>query len=252
MRVSTTVFQNAFGKYLKMAMTGEDIIISKSGRGVAKLIQYEDPMITVMKEGTAEYYVRKRVTYQEYLEITENTKARYELINGEIFLMPSVSHQHQVAVRELLVQMHNWFEGKACQPLSAPYDVKLSNGSPNFEDDPNVVFPDILVICDEDKVDQNGRYQGVPTLIVEVMSPTTRCRDLMAKVALYANSGVQEYWIVDLEQQGVLVYALEASITISLTKYRLGELILSEYFKGLEIDTSKFASEHLDSQSSGR
>ncbi len=241
MRVSTTVFQNAFGKYLKMAMNGDDVIITKNGKAVAKLIKYDDPMLCVMKEGTAEYFVRKRVTYDEFLEITENSNARYELINGEIFMMSSPSHQHQVAVRELIGQMYNWFSGKACQPYTSPYDVRLSNGAKNFEDDPNVVQPDILVICDEDKVDQNDRYQGVPTLLVEVLSPATRGHDMITKMNLYKNSGIQEYWIVDLKKQVVLVYALEKGIANIPEQYRIGEKVRSPYFKGLEIDTSKFA-----------
>lgn len=73
MRISATTFQNTVGKYLKMAMNGENIIITKNGRAVGKLTGYEDPLIYVMKDGFAEYYVRRRATYEEFLEITEKS-----------------------------------------------------------------------------------------------------------------------------------------------------------------------------------
>ncbi len=183
MRVSTTVFQNAFGKYLKASMDGDEVIVTKNGRGVAKLIKYEDPMVYIVKEGGAPgYYIRKRVTYDEYLEITEKSESRYELIDGELYLMSSPRHQHQLAVQEIFVQMHNYFKEQSCKPFISPYDVRLFNDSASFEDDPNVVQPDILVMCDEESVDDEGIYHGIPpSLVVEVLSPSTRSKDMTKK-----------------------------------------------------------------------
>ncbi len=73
MRVPTTTFQNAFGKYLKKAIDGQEIIVTKNGRGVAKLSHFDDPMIYMTKEGAGEYYIRKRVSYEEFLEIVETS-----------------------------------------------------------------------------------------------------------------------------------------------------------------------------------
>lgn len=239
MRVSTTVFQNSFGKYLKMVTQGGEVIVTKNERGVAKLVPYQDPMVHVIKEGSAEYYIRKRVTYQEFLEITEHTEERYELIDGELYLLASPTHLHQVAIREIFGQFYNYFQDKTCSPLTAPFDVRLHNDSPSFEEDPNVVQPDILVICDEEQIDEKGRYHGVPTLVVEVLSPSTRGKDMIKKLSLYMLSGVKEYWIVDSEQGQVIVYELSDGEIGPMQLYRIGDTIHSKVFEGLVVDTKK-------------
>ena len=239
MRVSTSIIQNAFGKFLKEVMDGNEVIITKNERGVAKLIPYQDPMVYVVQESSAEYYLRRRVTLSEFLEITENTEAQYELIDGEIFFMASPSHAHQVAIREIFVQFYNFFKGKACSPLIAPFDVRLKNDSPKFEDDPNIVQPDILVICDSENIDEKGKYHGVPTLVVEVLSPSTRGKDMLKKLSLYANSGVREYWIIDIDHGTAIVYSLTDGDVLCVQQYAFGECIPSWAFKGLNVETDQ-------------
>lgn len=239
MRVRSTTVQNAFGKYLKKAMEGEEIIVTKNENGVAKLTAYQDPVRYVIKEDSAGYYVNRRVTYEEFLQITENSDARYELIDGEIYLMASPTHRHQVAVTEILVQLYQYFSDKQCSPLTAPFDVRLSNNSPAFEDDPNVVQPDVLVICDEDKIDEDGRYHGVPSLVIEVLSPSTRSKDMIKKLSLYALSGVSEYYIVDLENEQILKYVMENKEVLRFEFVKMGECIQSSCFDGLNIETNK-------------
>jgi len=239
MRISTTTFQNAFGKYLKQVMDGDEIIVTKNERGVAKLVSYNDPMTYVLKDGNSEYYIQKRVTYEEFLEITKNTDARYELIDGEIFLMVSPTHLHQIAVREIFGQFYNYFKDKECSPLTSPFDVRLKNDSPTFEEDPNVVQPDILVICDEENIDENGRYHGVPSLVVEVLSPSTRSKDMLKKLSLYNLSGVQEYWVIDLHNRSIITYELADSDVKCIDLVKLGNPLPSKLYEGLVVMTDK-------------
>ena len=121
----------------------------------------------------------------------------------------------------------------------SPFDVKLSNGSPNFEDDPNVVQPDILVMCDEETIDENDTYQGVPALMVEVLSPSTRGKDMVKKLNLYMNSGVGEYWVVDTDNKQVQVYLFEDKEILRMYAVLFGESIKSKFFKGLTVETDK-------------
>jgi len=237
MRVSTSIIQNAFGKYLKEAIDGKEIFITKNERGVAKLIPYQDPLVYVLQESTEEYYVRRRVTLSEFLEITEKSEAQYELIDGEIYYMVSPSHAHQVAIREIFGQFYNFFRGKPCSPLTAPFDVRLKNDSPKFEDDPNIVQPDILVVCDSEYIDEKGKYHGVPALVVEVLSPSTRGKDMIKKLSLYANSGVREYWVIDTDHGSVIVYNLSEGDVLRVQQYAFGECIPSWFFEGLNVET---------------
>lgn len=236
MRVSTSIMQNAFGKYLKAVMDGKEIIITKNERGVAKLVPFQDPMILV-KESAVPYSLRRRMTLSEFLEITEKSEAQYELIDGEIYLMASPTHGHQVAIREIFVQMYNFFKGKSCSPLMAPFDVRLKNDSPTFEEDPNIVQPDILVICDAETIDEKGKYHGVPALVVEVLSPSTRGKDMIKKLSLYTLSGVKEYWLVDLDQKQVLVYSLKEGEVQRLRCIPFGSPVQSMVFEDLLIET---------------
>lgn len=70
--------------------------------------------------------------------------------------------------------------------------------------------PDLLVACDlEDNVTEKGRYMGTPTLVVEILSDSTRTKDLITKLNTYATSGVKEYWIIDQKQGMITIYSFK-------------------------------------------
>lgn len=143
---------------------------------------------------------QRKYTYED-LQNFEDEK-RYELINGELYLMSSPTTLHQKIVGEIYVQLHNYLKGKKCQAFVSPLDVCLS-GARNPKKEYNVVQPDILVVCDENKITKNMGIQGAPDLIIEVLSPTSKKHDTFVKYNLYQYYGVKEYWIVD-EDVGVI------------------------------------------------
>lgn len=233
-RVNTTDLQNAFGKYLALTEK-EDIVITKNGKNVAKLIRYTEPEFLLVREKVTNYTVIKKVNYEKYLELANSTEQRYEFIDGELYLLASPSYQHQVMVNEIFGQFYNYFRGKPCRALTAPFDVRLFGYATKFEEDPNVVQPDVLVICDHDKV-QNNKYEGVPTLIVEVLSPSTQSRDMVAKLHLYMRSGVSEYWVVDWENKKVYQYSFSPDRELSnLVIFEDDDTITSTVFEDLTI-----------------
>ena len=127
-------------------------------------------------------------------------------------------------------------KGRPCRALTAPLDVRLFGYATKFEEDPNVVQPDIVVICDEDKVDASGRYEGIPTLIVEVLSPTTKGKDLATKLHLYMRSGVAEYWVVDPERKRISQYVFTPDRDINhLQAIADGGSIESAVLQGLAV-----------------
>ncbi|MCH4887895.1 type II toxin-antitoxin system prevent-host-death family antitoxin [Acidaminobacter sp. JC074] len=238
MRVPTTKLQNSFGKYLKYVLDGKEVIITKNSKGVAKLVRYTDPNYGMVKEGAVDYS-KSYITYDEFIKITENSDNRYELIDGQIYLMASPSHVHQNIIREISGQMYIYFSDKPCDNFTSPYDVKLFNDSECFKDDPNVVQPDILVICDFENVDENDRYQGIPSLVVEVLSKSTRSKDMVLKLQLYMKSGVSEYWIVDPFENSVRIYYFKNRLVEETVLYRMGEDLKSFVFKDLVVKTDK-------------
>ena len=128
-----------------------------------------------------------------------------ELIDGVLYDMASPKYTHQILVTELLTQINAQIEkcGQECLAFSAPSDVWL-NG-----DDRNIFQPDIYVICDYDMLGGEGYVRGAPPFIIEVLSPSTRSRDLLLKAFKYHEAGVREYWIVDPDEDRIVVYDYE-------------------------------------------
>lgn len=231
MLVPSTEVKNSFGKYLKIASELEDVIVTRNGKELIKMTSCEDrPMV---REEALNYYFNRegKMTYLEFLALTENSDLRYEYIDGEVYCLAAPSYKHQIAVREILLAFGIWFKGKKCRPLTSPFDVTLMRNKDNI----NVVQPDIMVLCDTKKVDAKGKYQGVPTLVVEVLSEFTRKKDMQRKLALYTDTGVKEYWIVDPVKEEVYLYGFEAKEIRDIQVYNRDMTVRSIYFEGLEI-----------------
>lgn len=235
MRVTTTDLQNAFGKYLTL-VAKEDIIVVKNGKSVAKLIHYTEPDFFIVHEEVKDYQSTKKISYEEYVALVNSSDQRYELIDGEVYLLASPSFSHQVIVNEIAGCFYNYFKEKPCRALTGPLDVKLFGVATKFEEDPNVVQPDVMVICDTEKVSADNKYEGIPTLIVEVLSPSTKGKDLATKLCLYMRSGVSEYWIIDPDKKNIIQYSFSQERDIeSLKTIHDGETIRSIVFADLEI-----------------
>lgn len=238
MKVSATDMKNFFGRYLEKCKE-ETIFITKNDRIVAKLISYEDPSdgYLMVKEGSAAYtYSGKRVTYEEFLKITDGNEERYEYIDGEVFLLSSPGMKHQIVHSNIYTHLQNWFSGKECRVFSAPFDVTLSNEETKSK---NVVQPDLLISCDyKEQTNERDRYTGIPALVIEILSPQTRSRDQVRKLNVYMEGRVTEYWVVDpRDQQVTLYYFIEKELEEMLT-YKHPDMVKSIHFKGLEISTT--------------
>lgn len=240
MIVSTTDIQNNFGKYLKLAQY-EEVVITKNGKKTAKLTAYtenEREGRWLVSEGSRSYSPHAiRVTYEEYLKIVEESENRYEYIDGEIVLLASPLYPHQKAVREIFLRFGQWFENQACEPLISPLDVtlyRLEN-----KEKVSVVQPDILVICDPQNIDTAGRYQGTPTLVVEVLSDSTRSRDMVKKLDLYMESGIKEYWIINTSAAEIYIYVFANNSIETIKSFRGDDLAVSAAFPGLSVELKR-------------
>lgn len=237
LKISSTEAQNNFGKYLMLAQE-QDIIITRNGQEVAKLTALKgkgDGSVgaeSVLSSG----YGLGKATYEEFLELTKNSDERYEYIDGEIFLLSSPKTDHQLALTELLGAFHRFFDGKECIPFVAPYDITISR----FADDINMVQPDLMVICDlAQHLAADGYYKGVPTLVCEILSDSSRRHDLIKKLSLYMDGGVEEYWIVDPKNKTIVVYGFtEGEIAEHLT-FKAPEQAHSTKFPDLRIDLKR-------------
>ena len=136
----------------------------------------------------------KHYTYRDYLTWPDDI--RCELIDGEVYMMtPAPLLAHQDVVGEIFRQAANALLGKPCRAMIAPLDVRLPRRNEADEDTDVVVQPDVLVVCDSNKLDRRG-VRGAPDWVVEVLSPLSASRDQIEKRRIYERHGVLEYWLV--------------------------------------------------------
>ena len=149
----------------------------------------------------------KRYTYADYLTWPDD--ARYELIDGEAFLMaPAPLIEHQEVAGDVYHQLRNQLDGKPCRPYIAPVDVRLPRADEADAAIDTVVQPDVLVVCDPSKIDRRG-VRGAPDWLLEVLSPSTAAHDQIAKRRTYERAGVREYWLVHPSDRTLTVYVLD-------------------------------------------
>ena len=166
--------------------------------------------------------IRPIFTASDLAQLPEDGK-RYEILGGDLAVSPSPNQKHQNVIRRLsaffiVVETRGygrWYP--------APFDVVL--------DDYNVVEPDLLFLRTERlALVTEANVQGPPDLIVEVLSPSTRERDLGVKAHLYARFGVNEYWVVDPDSETLTVYRLTSAGYQPQGPFRRGETVVSPLF----------------------
>jgi Uma2 family endonuclease len=158
-----------------------------------------------VEEPIADYGIE--YTYADYLKF--DFEEMVELIKGKIFKMsPAPNTNHQRVAGRIYGTFYQILLGKKCEVFMAPTDVILPIANKKRETATTVVQPDIFVICKDHIVEYRGIF-GVPDLIIEILSPHTKKKDLQNKYDVYQEAGVKEYWIVMPEQKLVEVFVLE-------------------------------------------
>ncbi len=145
-------------------------------------------------------------TYADYLQWPEDV--RYELIDGVAYLMsPGPDLAHQDVAGEIYYQLRQALGDSPCRAYIAPLDVRLPKGGERDELVDTVVQPDVMVVCQLERLDRRG-VRGAPDFVVEVLSPSTSSHDQVRKLGIYERAGVREYWLVHPTDRVLSVYRL--------------------------------------------
>ncbi|MFB9324525.1 Uma2 family endonuclease [Paenibacillus aurantiacus] len=180
---------------------------------------------------------KKTHTYQDWL----SWDGSWELINGKAYNMsPAPNALHQFIVGELHFALRAYFQNQDCFVFVAPFDVFFSE-SDQYDRPDHVIQPDLSVVCARNQITKNGCH-GAPTMIIEVLSPSTALKDFNEKFNLYQRYGVQEYWIVDPGNRTIHVYALKDGLYQVREIYTEQEIVHSYVFKDFRISRSKLFS----------
>lgn len=156
-----------------------------------------------VREPSAAYAYKEKkqgeYTLEDYYAIPD--ERRVELIDGVIYDMSAPSLLHQ----KILAQLHLQFEAciekheSSCEVFLSPCDVQLDM------DNRTMLQPDLFVVCrDYDRTAHS--FYGAPDLTIEILSDSTRSKDMLLKLKKYHDAGVREYWIIDPQNKEVFVY----------------------------------------------
>lgn len=165
-----------------------------------------EPEVSMVRESALNYGTTSGgYTLEDYYALPD--ERRVELIDGVFYDMSSPMIVHQLAAVTLVRQIGDYIDKKkgSCIPFVAPVDVQLDC------DNKTMVQPDVMIVCDKNKLTKRC-VMGAPDFIVEILSPSTKKKDAFIKLAKYQQAGVREYWMVDLEQQRVVVYFFEDDV----------------------------------------
>ena len=160
-----------------------------------------------------------RLTYDDLVRMPDDG-LRHEIVDGVHFVTPSPGYRHQILVSRLVVAIGNYLaQHPIGEVVAAPLDVVFTER--------DVVEPDVLFIANDQRaIVTEPNLQGAPALVVEVLSPGTRKRDLGLKKDLFDRGGVREYWILDPDANVVTVYHRSADGGFTVRE-RLGDSNLS-------------------------
>ena len=155
----------------------------------------------MVSEPAFPYQAKKQGEYtlDDYYQIPDDQ--RVELIDGVIYDMAAPTSIHQIIAGYFHAQLLSYVSSKKgkCMPMISPLDVQLNC------DNKTMVQPDVVVVCDRDKIIKRCVY-GAPDLVVEIISPYTRKKDMTLKMHKYEDAGVKEYWLIDPDKKKIIVY----------------------------------------------
>ncbi len=177
-----------------------------------------------------------KFSYIDYKSMPESETKHYELLDGEINMVPSPSYEHQFVSINLESALWNFVRENALGTvLNAPFDVHLGK---------DVVQPDIIYISKKRRnIIKADEIHGAPDIVVEILSPSTAQRDRVYKKKLYAKSGVKEYWIVDTDKKVIEVFTLKKTGYDKAFKYKRNQVLTSVLLPKLEINVREIFTE---------
>lgn len=169
------------------------------------------------------------ITLEQYETLPE--EKRVEVFDGIVYDMASPSQIHQRMLLKISAVLDSYIERKKgnCLVIPSPFDVILS------EKPLTIVQPDIMIVCDKNKLDEN-RCNGAPDFVIEIVSPGNPSDDYIKKAYYYKNYGAREYWIVDPRRKSVSVNFFEKDI-LNLP-YSFESVLKVNIFDDLLIDFS--------------
>ena len=174
--------------------------------------------------------VYRKVSYEEFQELPRHDSRIVELIEGEVFMTPSPNTAHQRAVRRLVVALSDYVEkNELGEIFVAPYDVVFSKWT--------ALEPDLLFISKGQRsIITEANVQGVPDLVIEILSPGNKAYDRTTKLAAYEKAGVPELWYFDPAEKAGEILSRGPDGRYAITAKLSGnDAVVSKVLRGLPL-----------------
>ncbi len=137
----------------------------------------------------------QKFTLDEYLAWEDQQPERNEFHRGEVFAMVGGRRRHGRVISNLVRRLGNQLDGSPCQVFSESMKVQIG--------DDTILYPDVFVTCDKADLSTEMIFRS-PTLVIEVLSPSTQAYNRSQKFALYRRlASLQEYILIDPETRRV-------------------------------------------------
>jgi len=161
------------------------------------------------------------LTWEAFLELPEALLKHAELHDGEVVEMASPARPHQLALINLIMALGSWVRERGGEMVTDPH-VKIAART-GYQPD--------LAWYAPDRVPASGYWTRAPNLVVEILSPSTRRVDLVGKPTGYFNAGVEEMWIIDVDERSVVVFGPASSSEV----FERGDTIVSPLLAGFSL-----------------
>ena len=175
---------------------------------------------------------RVKLTGADYMTLTppSHRGRRYQLIEGELIEMAGPNDAHQVFTGDLFVEVRTQTRAlNIGEARIAPFDVAI--------DEHNTLQPDLLFVSHARRHIFDGHgVTGAPDVVVEVLSESTRQRDLAVKLPVYARNGVREMWVADLRARTVAKYIGDGRTLTLAQVYGADDILTSDAMPGVAIE----------------
>ena len=160
-------------------------------------------------------YSHKKYTIEEYLQMEDTSAEKHEYYQGEIFAMSGAKVQHNMISLNIAIALGNKLKGKTCKPFNSDQRIYVEKNS-------LFTYPDISIVCGDPETRNNDELNLVnPTVIIEVLSSSTKNYDRGEKFKLYRDiPTLKEYTLVDSESISVEAFYINDTGHWELTEYK--------------------------------
>jgi Uma2 family endonuclease len=172
--------------------------------------------------------LKRKLGYEDYARLPSGDGKRYEVLDGELYVTPAPSPLHQRLSKRLQRQLEDYFEARGLgEVFNAPIDLILARH--------DIVEPDLVIVAEPAQISQRA-IEGVPLLVAEVLSPSTRAQDRGIKMRRYGDLGIPHYWIVDPDAETIECWGLEGRVYRRVAEASVPGVLRHPDWPGLSID----------------